>query len=283
MNNKRVNMIISIVLFSIIMIPTFIFADSIDSENKNSTLCFGADLTDAQRSEVLKFFGFKNMDDIKIIEVTNQEERQYLGEYIDSSKIGSRAISSAYVEKLKLGAGITVDLHNITWVTEEMYKNAAITAGIEDAKIIVASPFDVSGTSALTGIIKSFEDITGKKIQEEIKDLANQEMAIMGELKDTIGDKKTIEFIVKAKKEILKNDYSGSGDIKEAVEKIIKELNLDLNKQDIQKIIDFLTKLSKTNIDKEGILENIKSIKIESNFLKDIIEIIKAFFTKIFG
>jgi uncharacterized protein YpuA (DUF1002 family) len=283
MNNKRVNMIISIILFSIIMIPTFIFADSIDSENKNSTLCFGADLTDAQRSEVLKFFGFKNIDDIKIIEVTNQEERQYLGEYIDSSKIGSRAISSAYVEKLKLGAGITVDLHNITWVTEEMYKNAAITAGIEDAKIIVASPFDVSGTSALTGIIKSFEDITGKKIQEEIKDLANQEMAIMGELKDTIGDKKTIEFIVKAKKEILKNDYSGSGDIKEAVEKIIKELNLDLNKQDIQKIIDFLTKLSKTNIDKEGILENIKSIKIESNFLKDIIEIIKAFFIKIFG
>lgn len=283
MNTKRVNKIISIILFSIIIIPNLIFADSIDDENKNSTVCFGADLTDAQRSEVLKFFGFKNMDDVKIIEVTNEEEKQYLGEYIDSSKIGSRAISSAYVEKLKLGAGITVDLHNITWVTEEMYKNAAITAGIQDAKIVVASPFDASGTSALTGIIKSFEDITGKKIQEEVKDLANQEMAIMGELKDTIGDKKTIEFIIKAKKEILKNDYSASGDIKEAVEKIIKELNLDLNKDDIQKIIDFLTKLSKTNIDKEGILENIKSIKIESNFLKDIIEIIKAFFTKIFG
>lgn len=283
MNNKIVKRIISIILFSIIIIPNLIFADSIDGENKSSTVCFGADLTDAQRSEVLKFFGFKNMDDVKIIEVTNEEEKQYLGEYIDSSKIGSRAISSAYVEKLKLGAGITVDLHNITWVTEEMYKNAAITAGIEDAKIIVASPFDVSGTSALTGIIKSFEDITGKKIQEEVKDLANQEMAIMGELKDTIGDKKTIEFIIKAKKEILKNDYSASGDIREAVEKIIKELNLDLNKDDIQKIIDFLTKLSKTNIDKEGILENIKSIKIESNFLKDIIEIIKAFFTKIFG
>lgn len=283
MNTKRVNKIISIILFSIIIIPNLIFADSIDDENKNSTVCFGADLTDAQRSEVLKFFGFKNMDDVKIIEVTNEEEKQYLGEYIDSSKIGSRAISSAYVEKLKLGAGITVDLHNITWVTEEMYKNAAITAGIQDAKIVVASPFDASGTSALTGIIKSFEDITGKKIQEEVKDLANQEMAIMGELKDTIGDKKTIEFIIKAKKEILKNDYSASGDIKEAVEKIIKELNLDLNKDDIQKIIDFLTKLSKTNIDKEGILESIKSIKIESNFLKDIIEIIKAFFTKIFG
>ena len=283
MNNKIVKQIISIILFSIIIIPNLIFADSIDGENKSSTVCFGADLTDAQRSEVLKFFGFKNMDDVKIIEVTNEEEKQYLGEYIDSSKIGSRAISSAYVEKLKLGAGITVDLHNITWVTEEMYKNAAITAGIEDAKIIVASPFDVSGTSALTGIIKSFEDITGKRIQEEVKDLANQEMAIMGELKDTIGDKKTIEFIIKAKKEILKNDYSASGDIREAVEKIIKELNLDLNKDDIQKIIDFLTKLSKTNIDKEGILENIKSIKIESNFLKDIIEIIKAFFTKIFG
>ena len=105
----------------------------------------------------------------------------------------------------------------------------------------------------------------------------------MGELKDAIGDKKTIEFIVKAKEEILKNDYSGVADIKEAVEKIIKELNIDLSKEDVQKIVDFLNKLSKTDIDKEGILENIKSINIESGFLKDIIEIIKAFFTKIFG
>lgn len=283
MNNKRVKQIISIILFSIIMIPNFIFADSIDGENNGSIICFGADITNAQRSEVLKMFGFKNIDDVKVIEVTNNEERQYLGDYIDESKIGSRAISSVYVEKLKLGAGITVELHNITWVTEEMYKNAAITAGIEDAKIIVASPFDVSGTSGLTGIIKSFEDITGEKIEEDVKDLANNEMALMGDLKDTLGDKKTIEFIIKAKKEILKNDYTGSGEIKEAVEKIIKELNLTLSKEDIQKIVDFLIKLSKTNIDKESILENIKSINIESSFLKDIIEIIKAFFTKIFG
>ena len=35
-----------------------------------------------------------NDSDVDIIEGTNQEERQYLGEYIDSSMIGTRAISS---------------------------------------------------------------------------------------------------------------------------------------------------------------------------------------------
>ena len=281
MKNRRIQKIIGIILFSIIILPNFVFGDG--GSKSSEVVALGADLNQDQRKQVLKIFGFSSDSDVDIIEVTNQEERQYLGEYIDSSKIGTRAISSVYLEKLKKGKGITVELYNISWVTEEMYKNAAITAGVEDARIIVASPFDVSGTSGLTGIIKSFEDVTGEKIDEEVKDLANQEMAIMGELKDAIGDKKTIELIVKVKKEILDKDYTLDGDIRESVEKIIKELNIELSKEDIQKVVDFLNKLSKTNIDKEGILESIKSIKIESSFIKDIIEIIKAFFAKIFG
>lgn len=280
MNKKNIQKIISLILFVIIIIPNFVFADAIDM---NKVVALGADLTDDQRSKVLKIFGFNNMADVNIIQVTNQEEKEYLGEYIDSSMIGTRAISSVYLEKRKKGKGITVELYNITWVTEEMYKNAAITAGVEDAEIVVASPFDVSGTSALTGIIKSFEDVTGEKIDEERKDLANQEMAIMGELKDSIGAKKTIELLVKVKQEILKNDYTLDVDIKETVEKIIKELNVEISKEDIQKIIDFLSKLSTTNIDKDGILENIKDIKIDTGVIRSILESIFNFFRKLFA
>lgn len=285
MNKKNIQRIISLILFSIILLPNFVVGDAIGDPNSlhSEVVAMGADLTSAQRSQVLKIFGFDNAEDVDIIQVTNQEEKEYLGEYIDSSMIGTRAISSVYLEKLKEGKGISVELYNITWVTEEMYKNAAITAGVEDAKIVVASPFDVSGTSALTGIMKSFEDITGQKINPERKDLANQELAIMGELKDTIGAKKTIELIVKVKQEVLKNDFTLDSDIKESVEKIIKELNIEINKEDIQKIIDFLTKLSKTDIDKEGILEDIKQIKIDTGAIRSILESILNFFRRIFG
>lgn len=285
MNNKNIQRVISLILFSIIILPNFVFADAVGSPKSSNSevVALGADLTKDQRRQVLKIFGFNKDEDVDIIEVTNQEEKEYLGEYIDSSMIGTRAISSVYLEKRKEGKGITVELYNITWVTEEMYKNAAITAGVEDAKIVVASPFDVSGTSALTGIIKSFEDITGEKIGEERKDLANQEMAIMGELKDSIGAKKTVELIVKVKQEILKNDYKLDGEIKDAVEKVIKDLNIEIKKEDIQSIIDFLIKLSKTNIDKDGLLKNIKDIKIDTGAIRSILERILDFFRKLFS
>lgn len=285
LKSKTVQKIISVILLLIIIGPNFVFADSKEDKGslRSEVVALGADLNLDQRNQVLKIFGFDSDSDVDIIEVTNQEERQYLGEYIDSSMIGTRAISSVYLEKLKKGKGITVELYNISWVSEEMYKNAAITAGVEDARIVVASPFDVSGTSALTGIIKSFEDVTGEKIDEEVKDLANQEMAIMGELKDAIGNKKTIELIVKVKQDILNNNYTLDGDIRESVEKILKELNIELSKEDIQNIIDFLNKLSKTNIDKEGILENIKSIKVDVGIIRSILEAIRDFLAKIFG
>lgn len=285
MNKKNIQRIISVILLSIIILPNLVFGDAIGDPNSlhSQVVAMGADLTSDQRSQVLKIFGFDNAEDVDIIQVTNQEEKEYLGEYIDSSMIGTRAISSVYLEKLKKGKGISVELYNITWVTEEMYKNAAITAGVEDARIVVASPFDVSGTSALTGIMKSFEDITGQVIDPERKDLANQELAIMGDLKDSIGAKKTIELIVKVKQEVLKNDLTLDGDIKESVEKIIKDLNIEINKEDIQKIIDFLTKLSKTDIDKEGILEDIKQIKIDTGVIRSILESILNFFRKLFG
>ncbi len=281
MKNRKIQKIISMILLTIIILPNFAFADSISDKTK--VVALGKDLNEEQRSLVLKIFGFDSSDEIDIIEVTNQEERQYLGEYIDSSKIGTRAISSVYLEKTKKGKGIDVELYNISWVSEEMYENAAITAGIEDAKIVVASPFDVSGTSGLTGIIKSFEDVTGKKIDEESKDLANQEMAVMGDLKDSLGNTKTIELIIKVKQEILNKDYSTDGSIKESVENIMKELNIELKEEDVQKLVDFLKKLSNAEIDKEGILNRIESINIESGFLRDLIDIIKAFFAKIFG
>lgn len=93
---------------------------------------------------VYNLFGVKRGDVVEL-KVTNAEEREYLEGYVDSAIIGTRSISCVYVELLGEGAGMDVTTSNITWCTAEMYISALATAGVTDAKVVVAAPFEVSG------------------------------------------------------------------------------------------------------------------------------------------
>lgn len=68
-----------------------------------------------------------------------------------------------------------VQTHNISRITDEMYLNALMTAGVKDAKVYVTAPFEVSGTAALTGLMKAYETTSGEKISEDVKKVANEE------------------------------------------------------------------------------------------------------------
>ena len=59
-----------------------------------------------------------------------------------------------YVEPTKKGNGINVKTANLTWVTSAMIATTLSTAGIENANVIAAAPFPVSGTGALTGVME---------------------------------------------------------------------------------------------------------------------------------
>ena len=147
----------------------------------------GANLDENQIASVYQLFNVKR-GDVKEMTVTNAEEREYLEGYVDESLIGTRSISCVYVELLAEGAGMDVTTSNITWCTPEMYISALATAGITDAKIVVAAPFEVSGTAALTGVYKAYEDLTGKKLDDLAKAVSTQELTITGELANEIGE-----------------------------------------------------------------------------------------------
>ncbi|MDS9488920.1 DUF1002 domain-containing protein, partial [Streptococcus pneumoniae] len=66
----------------------------------------------------------------------------------------------------------------ITKVTEDMYRNAAVTLGVQHAQITVAAPIPVTGESALAGIYYSLED-NGATIPQENKNLAQEELAAL--------------------------------------------------------------------------------------------------------
>ena len=145
----------------------------------------GADLTEDQILTVYGQFGLMR-GSVTELKVTNAEERSYLQGVVSDSVIGTRSISCIYIKTLREGAGLTVAANNISWCTEDMYKSALMTAGIFDAEVKVGAPFPVSGTAALTGIYKAYEDITGVKLDEEAKAAAADELVITAELADAL-------------------------------------------------------------------------------------------------
>lgn len=147
----------------------------------------GADLSESDILTVYGQFGLMR-GSVTELKVTNAEERNYLEGIVSESVIGTRSISCIYIKTLQEGAGLTVSTNNISWCTQDMYKSALMTAGIFDAEVKVGAPFAVSGTAALTGIYKAYEDITGEKLDEEAKAAAADELVITAELADALAE-----------------------------------------------------------------------------------------------
>ena len=142
---------------------------------------------------MLKYFNVTK-EDVSITEITIEEESKYLSGVAPKEQIGNRSISCSYIEPTSSG-GLNISLKNLTWVDENMIRNALITAGIENANVKVGAPFKVSGTAALTGIIKGFESSSkGEKIDED-KNSCYRRIVVTGQLGDKIGKDKAAGLI----------------------------------------------------------------------------------------
>lgn len=243
-------------------------------------ISLGKDLNPEQRAQMMNLLGAD--EKTRVIETTNQEERKYLGKYVDSKLLGSRAISSSYVEKLKSGQGIQAEVYNVTWVTEDMIINALVTAGVEDARVKVAAPFSVSGTAALTGILKGFEDATGVNISEVEKQIANEEIAKTGELGQEIGKDEAAQIMKKVKEQIVENKIKNPEQIKEIVRESAREINITLTDEQIQKITELMEKISNLDLDLDQIKSQLKNISDKLSQLNEKSEEVKSILGKIF-
>lgn len=256
------------------------FLPAVTLADQTDVVSLGADLSEKQQQEMLELFGVKE-DEVRILKVTNQEERDYLKGLAPESKIGTRAISSAYVKLLSKGEGINVETYNITWVTKEMIANAMVTAGIEDAQVIVAAPFNVSGTAALTGIMKAFEKATGKKLSSQAKKTAQEEIIITGDLSDDIGKDKAAKLIQDVKKQVVKQKIQNPDDIRKVIKNIASELNIELTEEQIDKIMELMKKISKLDLNVEKISSQLDKISANLDVVKKTVEENKGLLQKI--
>ena len=137
-----------------------------------------------------------------------------------------------------------------------MYKNALATAGITDAKIIVAGPSPISGTAALVGTFKAYEEMTGKTLNEDVVDASLDELVTTGELNESIdGDSQDIEaMIADLKQQLADGKLETEEQIKEAIKDAAKDYDLKLSDDDISKLTDLLMKLKDADIDWDSVI-----------------------------
>lgn len=261
------------------------------SDNKNTDtpyVALGADLNQEERATVLRLLGIseEDLDNYTVTTVTNADEHEYLDSYLSDSIIGSRALSSVMVEGTEEGSGINVTTSNITYCTPGMYENALATAGVENADIKVAGPFNISGTAALVGAIKAYESMTGEEVKEENADTATNELVVTGQVAENVGDQEKAEQLIGAVKgEVVEGNATTTEEIGNVVDQAAQEMEVNLSEEDRQAIIDLMKKIDDLNL-------NIDSLKEQAGNLYDQIagldlnlnideEQVKGFFEKI--
>ena len=208
----------------------------------------GADLTEDQILSVYSQFGLTR-GSVPELTVTNAEERDYLEGLIGEDIIGHNSISCVYIRLLDPGAGLTVSCSNITWCTEDMYRAALTTAGIADAEVKVAAPFGVSGTAALTGIYKAYEDITGTALQQQAKTVATDELVVTAELADQINDIDAVSIVNELKLILDETQNMSDDQLRSQVTAIASQYGYTLSDSTVTQLISLCRSLEGLSTD----------------------------------
>jgi uncharacterized protein YpuA (DUF1002 family) len=275
-------MMVTLGLLLFLTAPLKSFADAAPGD---VIITLGQDLTSSQKQQVLNDLDAPS--NAQTVTVTNQEEHEYLGDFIPKATIGSRAISSSSITLGSKDSGLSVSTQNINGITDDMYINALMTAGVKDAKIQITAPFEVSGTAALTGIMKAYEVQTDQKIPEEVKKAANEEMVQTSELGEKIGKEKAAQFMATIKEEIAKENPQTKDDLRTLIQRVADDLGIKLTDSELNTLVDFFNRLKDMNIDWNQVKDQLSATKekvttfLQSEEGQSFLDKLKQFFVDI--
>lgn len=278
--------------FLCLLIGLFFFRAIPSVAAETPILALGVDLSDTQKSTVFSAMGItqEQAGAYPTIYITNEMEHQYLDESLGAQVVGKRSLSSVLLIPGEAGSGLSVETHNINYCTIAMYKNALLTAGVEDAKLIVAAPTSVSGTAALLGAVKAYEYYCGEEVSKESLEVATDELVLTGELTEelkeqlgSIDTEQVTNLIACLKQEIAKNRWNDPDKLAEIVRTVAEQMNLQLTDEQVSKIVDLLLKFSNLDIDAEKLVNQAKELyqKIDSLGIKIDTEEVGNFFTRL--
>jgi len=260
---RGVYFILSLIIIMFSITPGLAHADAVPGD---TIVTLGEDLTAQQKQQLLQEMNV-DQNQAQIIEVTNAEEHHYLDDYLPQAQIGTRAISSSEIVLGKQGTGLSASSHHITYISNDMYINALATAGVKDAQVYVTAPFDVSGTAALTGLIKAYELSTGKVIPEKQKQVANEEMVTTAQLAtdNGVGKEKAAQLMTSIKEKMAKENPKTDADIERIIRDSEQQFNVQLTHAQMQELVDLFKKMQNLHIDWKQVGDQLQKVQGKLN------------------
>lgn len=176
---KFITLLTAMLLSVVAMIS---FTKPVLADDDTPVVTLGTSLTDAQKQGTLKTLTAPlNGGNYQTITVTGSDLVKYLNPSGDNFTTSSGVWSSAMIQKTSSGSGINVKIldydgkNNITTITTNQYKNAALTAGISDANIYVTSAIPIDGSGALAGVYAAYAK-NGNALNQKQVNAAQDEM-----------------------------------------------------------------------------------------------------------
>lgn len=185
------------------------------AEDTTPVITLGTSLTASQKQGTLDVLkgALSDSSSYNTLTVTGSDLVTYLNPSGRSFTSSSGVWSSAAIEKTSSGSGINVRIlnyngqNNITTITANQYRNAAVTAGITDANIYVTSAIPIDGSGALAGIYKAYAK-SGEKLNQKQITAAQDELNTLSGItkenkgKDGYSDAQLNNAVAGAKKEM---------------------------------------------------------------------------------
>lgn len=238
------------------------------ADDASPVITLGTSLTSSQEKGTLNVLkgALSDSSSYNTLTVTGSDLVTYLNPSGSSFTSASGVWSSAAIEKTSSGSGINVKIldyngsNNITTITADQYKNAAVTAGITDANIYVTSAVPIDGSGALAGIYKAYAKAGNKLSQSQINAAQNEMDTLSGITKENKGkdgysDAQLNNAVAGAKKEMAeKGSDLSKQDIINIVNNEIKDNNLGnvITNEQKNQIVNILIQIRDSGALKSG-------------------------------
>ncbi|WP_062353872.1 DUF1002 domain-containing protein [Bacillus kwashiorkori] len=289
--------IMAVVIFLSINNGHAVLADGKDTEKAINEkygapiVVYGGSLSHDQKEKTKQLLKVNEEVEITEITVTGDDLKKYI-----NGDPSARMFSSAKITRLDEGEGIQViqvTPENITEVTDEMYANALLTAGIEDAKVEVASAVKVTGHSALTGIFKAYE-VSGEELDTVRLEVANEELNVATKLAKSAGisEEQVSQLITEIKQAIGEQRPATKEEVEKIVEEQMKKLKIELSDEYKQMLVNLFDKFRNLDIDfskvknqlediANDVKEKLKEAGVDKGFFQGILDFLKGIFEAI--
>ncbi|MFD1420604.1 DUF1002 domain-containing protein [Lactiplantibacillus songbeiensis] len=263
-----------------------------DSSNDTPIVTLGTSLTSSQKDGTIKTLtaSLDDSSNYQTLTVNGDTLVKYLNPAGESFTSSSGVWSSAMIEKTSSGSGINVKIldyngsNNITTITADQYKNAALTAGIADANIYITSATPIDGSGALAGIYAAYAKAGNGLNAKQVSAAQNELSTLSGITKDNkdkdgYSDAQLNNAVAGAKKDMAQK---GSNVTKNEITTIVNNqinnnnlTNVITNNQKTQ-IINLLVKIRDS-----GALDSSSFKTQASSLMKNIQSNAKGIFSKL--